>query len=116
MKNAVAVLISAGLLISGSAFASSKPVGKSSLKLTEDNVDSIRTTRKALAAVDKEIAALDAQVVDARSQALVSRSLPAANPMPGASFEALASAIELQKAGLLARRASLQTDLEYQSN
>ena len=101
--------------LSSSAFAATK--GTSTLKLSNSDPDnSVRTTRVALDHVNEEIAALDQKISETRAQALAARAVPAANRSAGASLESLANAMELERAQLTAKRTSLRTDLQYESN
>jgi hypothetical protein len=116
MRKTYWILASTLVIFAGFAHATSTPHGQSTLKLSQDDEDTLRATRKALESVDKDIASLDQEIQQARVQSLTSRSMPAANPMQAASYDALVNSIELQKTELLARRASLRTDLQYLSN
>jgi hypothetical protein len=113
MKKAILI---ATALISNLAFAGGQATGQSTLKLDNKSDDSIRITRKAIEGLDKEIAALDQKIVETRLTGTLLNATPAANPMTGGAFTAQANALELERADLTARRNSLQTDLQYQSN
>jgi len=91
--------------------------GTSTLKLSNSDPDNtLRTARVALDHVNADIAELDQKISETRAQALAARAVPAANRSAGASLEALANAMELERAQLTAKRESLRTDLQYESN
>jgi len=92
----------------GTLFAAEPPVGQSSLKLEQNPV---RTARKALDEVNREIATLDTRIQAAEAQASSSRAMAGANAAWIRNLEAQTTALKVQRDQLVLKRIDLEEDI-----
>jgi hypothetical protein len=90
-------------------WASAAPIsGTTSLKVGEEGASGPHAQRQALESLNIEIRALEKQISGTRNQALALRAQPGARDNgTAASLEALATAYEMQKAEIIAKREAL---------
>jgi hypothetical protein len=94
-------------LVSAPALAvESAPVGQLTIKMNGPS------PRQRLEVVEKDIARLDHEIVDVRGQAQVARATGGTNSAQASILQSLASAYELQRAGLVSEREQLITEIK----
>lgn len=112
------LLIIAGVLAGGLVHASQEavPSGQSVLKLdqTPPAQDAIRDSRKALDAVENDIAELNRKIEAARALAARNRASAGSDSALAATFESQATFYEIERDNRLKDRAKLRAELREQ--
>jgi chromosome segregation ATPase len=100
------------MMISGFSVFAAAPVGQSAMKLDENPV---RTARKSLESVDKEISALDKDILRAEAQVMSYSAARGVNQNQLHSLQAQATALKMRREQLISKRTQLQNEFN-QSN